>query len=202
MRAGTFTIGDFSLFVYLLQSMGDLTTFAGMLSARYKQLNVSVERMYRLMEGAPLEALVEDSPVDLDGPLPEVSLSRALSAGDRLDDTGGQRPDLPLPRQPQRHRGREPAPASAASLTVITGRVGSGKTTLLRVLLGLLPRRAGRDPLERAAGGRRGGVLHPAAQRLHRRRCRACSATRCATTSCWGWTEDDDEIRAGHCAWQ
>ena len=29
MRAGTFTIGDFSLFVYLLQSMSDLTTFAG-----------------------------------------------------------------------------------------------------------------------------------------------------------------------------
>ncbi len=30
MQAGTFTIGDFSLFVYLLQSMGELTTFAGM----------------------------------------------------------------------------------------------------------------------------------------------------------------------------
>ena len=28
MRAGSFTLGDFSLFVYLLQSMGDLTTFA------------------------------------------------------------------------------------------------------------------------------------------------------------------------------
>jgi ATP-binding cassette, subfamily B, bacterial len=69
---GTFTLGDFSLFVYLLQSMGDLTTFAGMVSARYKQLDVSVQRMYRLMEGAPLEALVEHSPVDLDGPLPEV----------------------------------------------------------------------------------------------------------------------------------
>ena len=32
MRAGSFTLGDFSLFVYLLQSMGDLTTFAGMLA--------------------------------------------------------------------------------------------------------------------------------------------------------------------------
>ena len=54
MRAGSFTLGDFSLFVYLLQSMGDLTTFAGMLAARYKQLDVSVQRMYRLMENAPL----------------------------------------------------------------------------------------------------------------------------------------------------
>lgn len=42
MRAGSFTLGDFSLFVYLLQSMGDLTTFAGMLAARYKQDRKSV----------------------------------------------------------------------------------------------------------------------------------------------------------------
>ena len=72
MRSGAFSLGDFALFVYLLQSMSDLTTFAGMLAARYKQLNVSVERMYRLMEGAPLEALVEHSKVNLDGPLPRV----------------------------------------------------------------------------------------------------------------------------------
>ncbi|MCI0550311.1 MAG: ABC transporter ATP-binding protein, partial [Anaerolineae bacterium] len=72
MRAGSFTLGDFSLFVYLLQSMGDLTTFAGMLAARYKQLDVSVQRMYRLMENAPLNALVEHSKVDLEGELPEV----------------------------------------------------------------------------------------------------------------------------------
>jgi ATP-binding cassette subfamily B protein len=61
MRTGNFTLGDFSLFVYLLQSMGDLTTFGGMLWARYKQLNVSVKRMYHLMENAPLDALVEHS---------------------------------------------------------------------------------------------------------------------------------------------
>src|SRR5512139_420689 len=73
MRTGTFTLGDFSLFVYLLNSMGDLTTFAGMLAARYKQMNVSVQRMYHLMENAPIHALIERSPVDLAGPLPEVN---------------------------------------------------------------------------------------------------------------------------------
>src|SRR6266498_2798585 len=73
MRTGNFTLGDFSLFVYLLQSMGDLTTFGGMLAARYKQLDVSVQRMYRLMENAPLDALIQHSPVDLNGPLPEVT---------------------------------------------------------------------------------------------------------------------------------
>jgi ATP-binding cassette, subfamily B, bacterial len=141
MRAGTFTLGDFSLFVYLLQSMSDLTTFAGMLAARYKQLNVSVQRMYRLMENAPLDALIEHSKVDLGGPLPEVTYP-TKSASDRLDElvatkltfhytnsaNGIEDVNLTLKR---------------GTLTVITGRIGSGKTTLLRTLLGLLPMEAG-----------------------------------------------------------
>jgi len=141
MRAGTFTLGDFSLFVYLLQSMGDLTTFAGMLAARYKQLNVSVQRMYHLMENAPLDALIERSPVDLAGPLPHVTYE-TKAASDRLDElrlegltfhypgstNGIERIDLALKR---------------GTLTVITGRIGAGKTTLLRLLLGLLPVEAG-----------------------------------------------------------
>jgi ATP-binding cassette subfamily B protein len=86
MRAGTFTVGDFSLFTYLLASIGDLTTFAGMLVARYKQLTVSVERMYRLMQDAPAEALVEKSPINLDGTLPEV-----VMRGDRR--ATGWKPD-------------------------------------------------------------------------------------------------------------
>ena len=70
MRSGTFSIGDFSLFVFLLQSMGDLTTFAGMIVARYKKLGVSIQRMYRLMEGAPRDALVEwvDAKLDKEPP--------------------------------------------------------------------------------------------------------------------------------------
>ncbi len=141
MRTGDFTVGDFSLFVYLLGSVGDLTTFAGMIAARYKQLSVSVQRMYRLMEGAPLDALVETSAIDLDGPLPEVTYPQLTQADTlhRLDvrkltyhfpgtEAGVDAVDLSLRR---------------GSLTVITGRVGSGKTTLLRVLLGLLPRESG-----------------------------------------------------------
>ena len=141
MRTGDFTVGDFSLFVYLLGSMGDLTAFAGMLAARYKQLTVSVQRMYRLMEGAHLDALVETGPVNLDGPLPEV-IYPGLTEADRLHrldvrglsyhfpgtGNGINSVDLDLER---------------GSLTVITGRVGSGKTTLLRVLLGLLPKESG-----------------------------------------------------------
>ena len=53
MQAGTFTVGDFALFVYYLEFLSDMTTFSGLLVARYRQIGISVERMQRLMEGAP-----------------------------------------------------------------------------------------------------------------------------------------------------
>jgi len=141
MRTGNFTVGDFSLFVYLLGSMGDLTTFAGMLVARYKQLTVSVQRMYRLMEGAPLGALVETSPIDLDGPLPEV-IYPGLTAADRFQKLDARNLTYHFPGTGVGLNSVDLS-LERGSLTVITGRIGSGKTTLLRVLLGLLPKESG-----------------------------------------------------------
>jgi ATP-binding cassette subfamily B protein len=142
MRSGSFSVGDFALFVYLLQSMSDLTTFAGMLAARYKQLNVSVERMYRLMEGAPLEALVEHSPVNLEGPLPRVDYPQ-LSAADRFETLAAQKLSFTYPGTTHGIQDVD-LEISRGTLTVITGRIGSGKTTLLRALMGLLPKDSGR----------------------------------------------------------
>jgi ATP-binding cassette, subfamily B, bacterial len=141
MRAGTFTLGDFSLFVYLLQSMGDLTTFAGMLAARYKQLDVSVQRMYRLMENAPLDALVQHSPVDLNGPLPEVKY-QSKNDSDRLEELSAINLTFHYPNSTNGIEGVN-LRLRRGTLTVVTGRIGSGKTTLLRTLLGLLPLEAG-----------------------------------------------------------
>jgi ATP-binding cassette, subfamily B, bacterial len=141
MRTGTFTLGDFSLFVYLLQSMGDLATFAGMLAARYKQMNVSVQRMYHLMENAPLDALVERSHVDLDGPLPEV-IYPTKSAPDRLDELTAVKLTYHYPGSANGILGID-LTLKRGTLTVVTGRIGSGKTTLLRALLGLVPLESG-----------------------------------------------------------
>ncbi len=141
MTDGTFTVGDFSLFVFMLSGISELTTFSGLLVARYKQIGVSVERMSRLMEGAPPEALTEFGPVYMDGDFPVVAYPERITA-DRLrslevralsyrypgSDHGIENVDLTL--QP-------------GKLTVVTGRIGAGKTTLLRVLLGLLPRDSG-----------------------------------------------------------
>ncbi|MBK8616030.1 MAG: ABC transporter ATP-binding protein [Anaerolineales bacterium] len=141
MRTGNFTLGDFSLFVYLLQSMGDLTTFGGMLAARYKQLNVSVQRMYHLMENAPLDALVEHSPINLDGPLPEV-IYPTKNASDRLNELVAEQLTF---HYPESTNGIENISLKIKrnTLTIITGRIGSGKTTVLRALLGLLPLESG-----------------------------------------------------------
>jgi ATP-binding cassette, subfamily B, bacterial len=141
MRAGTFTLGDFSMFVYLLQSMGDLTTFAGSLAARYKQLDVSVQRMYRLMENAPLDALIQRSPVDLNGPLPEVTYPAKIDS-DRLEELAAVNLTFHYPNSTNGIEGVN-LTLRRGTLTVITGRIGSGKTTLLRTLLGLLPMEAG-----------------------------------------------------------
>ncbi len=141
LQQGTFTVGDFSLFVYFLESISELTAFAGLLVARYRQIGVSVERMARLMEGAPAQALVEFGPVYMEGTLPQVIYPtktdrhrlQALHATGLTfqypgTDHGITDIDLHLER---------------GTFTVVTGRVGSGKTTLLRVLLGLLPMDAG-----------------------------------------------------------
>jgi ATP-binding cassette, subfamily B, bacterial len=141
MRTGTFTLGDFSLFVYLLNSMGDLTTFAGMLAARYKQMNVSVQRMYHLMENAPLHALIERSPVDLKGPLPAV-IYPAKTGPDRLIDLTASDLTFHFPNSLNGIAGIDLA-LRRGTLTVVTGRIGAGKTTLLRTLLGLLPSESG-----------------------------------------------------------
>jgi ATP-binding cassette subfamily B protein len=141
MREGSFTVGDLAMFTFYLDFVGDLTAFSGLLVARYRQIGVSVERMTRLMEGAPPEALVEFSPVYMDGKFPDVLYPaktdadhlRALEAsGLTYHHSGGESGidgvDLHLER---------------GTFTVVTGRVGSGKTTLLRVLLGLLPMERG-----------------------------------------------------------
>jgi ATP-binding cassette, subfamily B, bacterial len=141
MQNGSFTVGDFALFVFYLEFLSELTAFSGLLVARYHQIGISVERMQRLMEGAPVDALIEFSPVYLDGKFPPVVYplkdetnrlrcveARNLTYHFPTTQNGIQGVNLNLPR---------------GSFTVVTGRIGSGKTTLLRVLLGLLPKDEG-----------------------------------------------------------
>ena len=141
MQAGTFTVGDFALFVYYLDFLSELTAFSGLLIARYRQIGISVERMQRLMEGAPADALVEFSPVYMNGKYPAVTYPQKKDADHfvRLDATNLS---YRFPTSDHGIQGLN-LKVKRGSFTVITGRIGSGKTTLLRVLLGLLPMDSG-----------------------------------------------------------
>jgi ATP-binding cassette subfamily B protein len=137
MASGSFTVGDFALFVYFLGWITDFTSLFGVIVARYKQAGVSFTRMVRLLGGAPAEKLVEPGPIYLSGPYPEVPGVPPHAAG-RLDTL--EVASLTY-RYPDGERGVRDVSfrLERGSFTVVTGRIGSGKTTLLQTLLGLLP---------------------------------------------------------------
>jgi ATP-binding cassette subfamily B protein len=141
MKDGSFSIGDFALFVFYLGFVTEFTGMLGGFAALYRQAGVSLARLAALLQGAPADALVQHAPVYMRGALPEVPYpvkndadrletleARALTC--KYEDTGRGIENLGLSLK----RG---------SFTVITGRIGSGKTTFLRALLGLLPLQSG-----------------------------------------------------------
>jgi ATP-binding cassette subfamily B protein len=156
MRDGTFTIGDFALFVSYLGFVTEFSGFLGLFLTQYKQLGVSVGRMLALMRGGattvPAAALVVSTPLDLAEPAaagPRSSTSEPRVIDHVTVDKLQQLDAVGLAYHFGRAAGSGPGIADVSftlrrgELTVVTGRVGAGKTTLLRVLLGLLPRDAG-----------------------------------------------------------
>ena len=141
IRAGTFTIGDFALFVFYLGFLSELTTFGGLLVARYKQIGIAIERMYRLMQDAPPETLITHGPVYQDGTLPEIVYPEKTDR-DILSELTVENLSFTYPGGEKGIRDISFG-LKKGSFTVLTGRIGSGKTTLLRTLLGLLPRETG-----------------------------------------------------------
>jgi len=129
---GSFSIGDFALFVVYLDQLVWYPAEIGRLVSDLKRTQVSFARMHALVPSESPESLVASSPPVLPRPAHVERLARlevhGLSyaypnGGAGIDDVS-----FSLER---------------GSFTVITGRIGSGKTTLLHVLLGLLPRDTG-----------------------------------------------------------
>jgi ATP-binding cassette subfamily B protein len=152
LRSGDFTVGDFSLFVAYLARITDFTFNLGRAFARYKQTDVSFDRLFRLMQtdAQPVAApsqLLAHGPVHLRGPLPELNPPRKTTQ-DTLHRL--QVRNLSY-RYPNTQRGifNIDLDIRRGQFVVITGRIGAGKTTLLRVLLGLLPK----DPAAEGGGG-------------------------------------------------
>lgn len=141
IQAGTFTVGDLVLFMYLLDFVAELSWMIGRTLAKYKQTGVSVDRVIKIMKNASAEELVKHGEIYAKGDLPEIPFPKKIDA-DRLQTLTIS--DLSY-RFPNSENGIEKInlEIKRGSFTVITGRIGSGKTTLLRVILGLLPRDSG-----------------------------------------------------------
>ncbi len=141
MRDGSFTIGDFALFVSYLYMVGWLNSEIGGVLAEYRQTGVSFDRLRGLIPSAPAGRLVQHQQAYLAGDFPNVPFT-AKTEGHRLNLVEAEGLSY---RYGDNGRGIEDISLHVprGSLTVITGRIGSGKTTLLRALLGLLPKDSG-----------------------------------------------------------
>jgi ATP-binding cassette subfamily B protein len=139
IHAGSFTIGDFALFVVYLDPLMLVPRRIGRLLTAYQLVPVSTQRLVSMLPATSPEALVEHHPLYVRGLLPELPPLPQREPLEELTVSG-----LTY-RYASSGRGIEGINLhiQRGSFTVITGRIGSGKTTLLQVLQGLLPRSDG-----------------------------------------------------------
>jgi ATP-binding cassette subfamily B protein len=141
IRAGSFTVGDFALFMSYIWSITWFIRDCGSFVGDYQTQAISLARLEELAQGPVAETLLPKRPVYLNSdppPLPPIKRT-AESALQSLTVRGLT---YHHPSSAQGIVGID-LDLRPGSMTVITGRVGAGKSTLLRVLLGLLPKQAG-----------------------------------------------------------
>jgi len=137
IRNGSFSVGDFALFMYYIWFITYFFRDCGAFVGDYQTQAVSLARLEELAQTGARQALLPERPVYLNEAPPPLTqpvrqpadqlavlIARDLTYGHPSSKRGIDGVDLTLPR---------------GSFTVITGRVGAGKSTLLRTLLGLLP---------------------------------------------------------------
>ena len=141
MRSGTFTVGDFALFVIYLDQVVYFPLEIARVLTTYKQAGVSVARLVELLRGAAPARLVSHEALALTGAQAGAHVatpSEAREPRERLHTL-----HLDQVRYTHASSSKSLGPMSLTiprgSFTVLTGRVGAGKSTLLHVLLGLLP---------------------------------------------------------------
>ncbi len=143
MRSGSFTVGDFALFVAYVGGtrFESLRSWLGSFVVSLKQNQVHLERVGALVPGASKSWLVQRRELYLSGPFPQVP-QVARREPDRLETLSLKGLTC---RHPATGRGVKDVSLELprGSFTVVTGRIGSGKTTLLELVLGLLPASAG-----------------------------------------------------------
>jgi len=140
MQRGTFSVGDFALFISFLPRLTGTISFLGAMLVQHKRTGVAFERLTTLLHDGAAETIVAPAELHLrHGPPPFVDPRPAREALTRLrvDGLSAHHGDGAVAL------GDVSFELERGSFTVVTGRVGSGKSTLVRVLMGLAPRSAG-----------------------------------------------------------
>lgn len=140
MQRGTFTVGDFALFVSYLPRLTGVVSFLGAMMVQHRRTAVAFERLDGLLAGAGPEVVVGDADLHLRGPMPTF-----------LDPRQDAEPlvELRVEGLTVRHGDGAVAVEDASfvlprgGFTVVTGRVGSGKSMLVRAVIGLRPIESG-----------------------------------------------------------
>jgi ATP-binding cassette subfamily B protein len=141
IRNGSFTVGDFALFISYIWSITWFIRDCGSFVGDYQTQAISLARLEELAGGPARVTLLPAQPVYLHrdppplAPVPRTAVDALQSLTVRgltyrHPSSGQSITNIDLDLTP-------------GTMTVITGRVGAGKSTLLRVLLGLLPQDAG-----------------------------------------------------------
>jgi ATP-binding cassette, subfamily B, bacterial len=137
MQRGSFTVGDFALFVAYLPRLAYMVSDLGAVAVRHRRAGVAFERLGALIADQDARRIVAGPPLGaLEAPLPEGPTVEPLQ-------------ELAIESLCVRHADGEVAVEGAAfvvprgAFVVVTGRVGSGKSALVKGILGLLPVTAG-----------------------------------------------------------
>lgn len=139
VESGALSVGDLSLFILYMASIGDVVRRTGFYATIYQQAAVSADRFQMAMEGAPPRQLWRHRPVFKSDNPREFS-----EPGERLPLQMLEVEGLTY-QHPGSDKGIEDVSfrVEPGTITVITGRIGSGKSTLLSAVLGLLPPQGG-----------------------------------------------------------
>ncbi len=140
LREGTFSVGDFALFVSYMPRLTGIMSFMGSMFVQHKRAGVSFERIGKLLHDAPQTTPIEIAEINVQGEVPafvEERPSVEMLEILEVNNLSYIHPDGEVAFE------NISLKITKGSFTIVTGRIGSGKSIFVRVLLGLLPKTSG-----------------------------------------------------------